>query len=140
MQDRGFKMTASKTSPFPAGKLSGLRVLVAEDNWVNADTMSVILEEEGATVVGPSSTAAASIELVRTEATDFALVDMSLSDAFADSLAAELKQRSIPFAIITAYRTLPTDADAHAEAVLHKPVSAKAIVDVISRWQMRRSQ
>lgn len=132
-------MSVSASSSFPAGKLSGLRVLIAEDNWVNADTMSVILEEEGATVIGPSSTVAASIELVRAEATDFALVDMNLSDSFADGLAAELKQRSIPFAIITAYRSLPTDADAHAEAVLHKPVSAKAIVDVISRWRKRRS-
>lgn len=132
-------MSVSASSSFPAGKLSGLRVLIAEDNWVNADTMSVILEEEGATVIGPSSTVAASIELLRAEATDFALVDMNLSDSFADGLAAELKQRSIPFAIITAYRSLPTDADAHAEAVLHKPVSAKAIVDVISRWRKRRS-
>ena len=132
-------MSVSASSQLPAGKLSGLRVLIAEDNWVNADTMSVILEEEGATVIGPSSTVAASIELLRAEATDFALVDMNLSDSFADGLAAELKQRSIPFAIITAYRSLPTDADAHAEAVLHKPVSAKAIVDVISRWRKRRS-
>lgn len=124
----------------PAGKLSGLRILIAEDSWIHADTLSVILEGEGASVVGPCSTAADAIDRVRREPMDFALLDMNLGGVSADDLAAALFERSIPYAIVTAYRTLPSNADAEAFGVLHKPINAKAIVDLLSRWSSGRAK
>ena len=132
-------MNASASTPVRVGKLSGLKVLIAEDLWIHADTMSVILEAEGATVLGPFSTADEAIAQVRQAPPDFALIDMNLGGVFADDLASEMTQRSVAYAIITAYRSLPTNADADAVGVLRKPINAKAIIDLMSRWLRERS-
>ena len=123
-------MSASASHPVRIGKLSGLRVLVAEDEWIHADVLCVILEEEGATVLGPCSTASKAIDVLSNEKVD--LVDMGLADVFADDLVAEITARSVPYAIITGYSALPTNADADAIGVLHKPFSSKALIDLLT--------
>lgn len=111
------------------GRLSNLKVLVVEDEWLAADTLCVLLEEEGANIVGPCSRAAEALERVRSETLDFALVDMQLADGFADDLIEDIVARGIPYVIITAFETLPTNADARAVAMLHKPINKKALID-----------
>ena len=133
-------MTSSTSAAARVGKLSGLRVLIAEDSWIHADTLSVILESEGAIVVGPCSTAADAIEHVGREPIDFALLDMNLGGVFADDLASTLSRHTIPYAIVTAYRSLPSNADAEAVGVLRKPINAKSILDLLSRWSNERSR
>ena len=125
-------MSASTSHPIRTGKLSGLRVLVAEDEWIDADVLCVILAEEGATVLGPCSTASKAIDLLANQKVDLALVDMSLADTFADDLVTEISARSVPYAIITGYRALPTNADADAIGVLRKPFTSKALIDLIT--------
>ena len=116
------------------GRLVGLRVLIAEDSWLIADTLAVVLESEGARVTGPTATGAGAIELLRREAVDIALVDMSLSDGFADSLIGELDDRGIPFFVVTGFGALPTDADARAIKVIRKPVDAAHLVELIGNF------
>lgn len=113
------------------GRLVGLRVLIAEDLWVIADNLSVLLEEEGARVVGPAASNRHAIDLLRGESVDFALVDMNLKDAFADELTQKLIQRSIPYAIVTAYEALPTNADEGAVKVLKKPIDRNELVALL---------
>ncbi len=45
---------------------------------------------------------------------------MNLRDGFSDGLLECLRQRHIPFAIVTAYHTLPTNAGENAVTTLHK--------------------
>ncbi len=99
-----------------------------------ADTLAVVLESEGARVVGPVPAGAGAIELLRQEVVDIALVDMSLSDGFADSLIGELDDRQIPYVILTGFGALPTDADAGAIKVIRKPFEAKNIVDLLGPY------
>jgi len=112
-------------------------VLIAEDSWLIADTLSVLLEEEGARVIGPSSTSKGALELLEKEETNFALVDMSLSDTFADAVIDQLVKRSIPFAIVTGFGALPTDGDAHAIRVFRKPIDRKLLIDALSGYARR---
>ena len=128
---------AQLTTRHGRGRLLALRVLIAEDSWIVADTLAVLLEEEGAYVVGPFATVAEAIEGVRTEAVDFAVVDLNLGDTFADGLVDNLVARNIPYAIVTGYLALPTDADRGAIATLHKPCNAKALIDLLSRYAKR---
>jgi two-component SAPR family response regulator len=119
------------------GRLAGLRVLIAEDSWLIADTLSVLLEEEGAWVVGRSASCAGAIGLLRQATVDFALIDMGLTDSFADQLAVELVKRSVPFAIVTGYGALPSNADEHAVKVIHKPIEKQVLVDLLSGYVAR---
>lgn len=125
------------TQQLRGGRLGNLHVLVAEDEWLAADTLSVFLEEEGAHVVGPCARVSSALELVSDQRVDFAVIDMRLVDDFADALIDELIGRKIPYIILTAFETLPTDADASAVAVLHKPISKKALIDRMIQHQHR---
>lgn len=102
--------------------LRGMRILIAEDDWLLADTLAVLLEERGAHIVGPVPATSSAIRLLDKSEVDFALVDMNLKDSFSDPLIDRLKSRDIPFVIITAYEALPTDAGNYAVVTLHKPV------------------
>lgn len=116
------------------GRLAGLRVLIVEDSWLIADTLAVVLESEGARVVGPAAAGGRAISLLRQEIVDIALVDMSLSDGFADGVIEELDSRLVPYFIVTGFGALPTNADAFAIAVVRKPEDAVTIVELISNF------
>ena len=107
-------MLAPRT-PLWLGPLRGMRVLVAE---------------EGASVVGPFPTAAESLAALGGRRIDFALVDMRLRDEFADPLVNGLLARGIPYAVITAFEDLPTNVYDHARAVVQKPVTKQALMDL----------
>lgn len=116
------------------GRLQELRVLVVEDSWLIADTLAVVLEAEGATVLGPTPTAAGALELLKQEVVHVALVDMSLGDGFADALIGVLDERQVPFFIVTGFGALPTNADAGAIKVIEKPVGSGPLIDLLDKF------
>ena len=130
-------MASSGNQPSGRGRLSGLRVLIAEDSWLIADTLAVLLEEEGARVVGPAASCADSLELLGRQSVDFALVDMKLTDAFADQLAEELVSLTIPYAVITGIAALPSHAHDDAVMVLYKPIVHKTLIELLSGYVAR---
>lgn len=108
-------MNELRDTPYGPGPLKGLRVLVAEDDAWAADQIGLILEEEGARLIGPCSTVAEARRLLDEKHVEFVLVDLNLSDSFADELVEDSRTRNIPFAIITGYQALPTNAYDGAE-------------------------
>lgn len=118
----------------PCGRLADLRVLIVEDAWLIADTMAVVLESEGARILGPTPTGAGASELLKQEVADVALVDMSLADGFADRLIGELDDRRIPYVIVTGFGALPTNADAGAVKVIEKPFDSRALVELLTKF------
>lgn len=118
----------------PRGRLSGLRVLVAEDSWVIAETLTKWLDFDGARVVGPCASCADAFEAVRTQQIDAAVIDMKLDDSFADQLLEQLLIRNIPYIIVTGYGALPTNADERAAAVLGKPIDRERLITLLEEY------
>ncbi len=116
------------------GKLRELRVLLVEDSWLLADLLAVRLEEEGAFVQGPFSKACDAIAHLQDNTIDIALVDMVLKDSCADGLIDWLIERGVPYAIMTGYQALPTNAGSAAIAVLQKPLDLKVLVTLLSKF------
>jgi DNA-binding NtrC family response regulator len=114
--------------------LSGMRIMIAEDDWLLADTLAVLLEERGARVIGPVPATSSAIRLLDRSEVDFALVDMNLKDCFSDALIERLKARRIPFAILTAYQALPTNAGDSAIVTLHKPVDHRQLFELLIQY------
>ncbi len=104
------------------GCLRGMRILVVEDEAMAADLISVKLEEQGATVVGPSNSVDSALRKLETDRIDFALVDMVLRDRPADPLFQALAGRDIPHIVITGYAALPTNAPESAVLQIMKPI------------------
>jgi DNA-binding NtrC family response regulator len=127
-------MSELREPPFGPGPLKGMRVLVAEDDAWTADRIGLILVEEGARLLGPCSTVAEARCLLDQQHVEFVLVDLNLSDSFADDLVEDSRRRNIPFAIITGYEALPTNAYDGAEGVFLKPVQRRGLIEMLARF------
>lgn len=85
------------------GDLQGLRILVVEDDFIVAFDMQMMLEEQGARVLGPAATLMQARAVVANETPQLAVLDVNLSGEFVFPLAEELLARGVPFLFATAY-------------------------------------
>jgi len=119
-----------------ASVLSGIRVLVVEDEVVIALGLKAILEAAGATVVGPARTLSAAKELAASGDLAAAILDVQLADGTIFPVVHLLTDRGIPFA----FHTGGADAGAlaqHGADVIIKPAASAKIVAVMARLTRR---
>jgi DNA-binding response OmpR family regulator len=112
--------------------LSGIRVLVVEDEAVIALDLKAILEEAGATVIGPARTLLAASELAASGDLAAAILDVQLGDGTVFPVACMLADRGIPFL----FHTGRADAGALARFcadVIVKPATSLRIVAGVAR-------
>ncbi len=135
-EQAGKLSTMSETNdiPFGPGPLQGLTVLVVEDDAWAADRIGLILEEEGARLVGPCRSVTEAQALLGAYPVQLVLLDLGLADSFADALASDLVERGIPYVIITGYKAFPSNIHEDAIAVLHKPVDRRQLLDLLSSF------
>lgn len=87
--------------------LSGLRILVVEDNYMIAELLSDILKDWGCVVIGPFANAQGGAEAVENGRLDGAVLDANLGDGKTSApVAAALQAASVPFVVATGYGTL----------------------------------
>ncbi len=84
--------------------LRGLRVLIAEDNWLIGESLRELVVGLGCTVVGPIPDLAEVMSLIGIGDIDAALLDIELADANSLPAASELTLRGIPFIVTTGGR------------------------------------
>lgn len=85
------------------GPMAGMTVLVVEDDFIVAYDMQMMLEEQGARVLGPASSLAEAQELLARERPTAAVLDVNLGGEYVFPLAAELQAKDVPFVFATAY-------------------------------------
>lgn len=112
--------------------LSGLRVLLVEDDVLVTMLLEDWLLEFGCAVVGPAATVDAATELVGGSAIDAALVDLQLDQGdggyrIADALLA----RAIPIAFVTGYDASCLRDDYRAVPLLRKPFDSETLKAVL---------
>ncbi|WP_283179551.1 response regulator [Gemmobacter sp. 24YEA27] len=112
---------ADLSSLLPA--LSGISVLVVEDEYLLATDLAQFLERGGASVIGPFPTLTEALSSVCAGAKpDFAMLDVNLRGEMVFPLADHLIAAGIPFIFMTGYDTASLPA-AYAEIPrLRKPV------------------
>lgn len=127
-------MSETDEIPFGPGPLKGLMVLVAEDDAWAAERIGLILEEEGARLVGPCRSVADARRLLARYEVQFVLIDLNLADNFADELISDVIDRKIPFILITGYEAFPSNVHERAVAVLRKPFARRKLIELMSRF------
>ncbi len=112
--------------------LKGLRILVAEDEYLLADDVCDALMQAGAHVVGPVPSVDGAARLIEGEAIDAALLDINLRGEMVFAIADMLSAQGVPFAFLTGYdpATLP-ERYASVRAI-QKPARAEDIVGLIT--------
>ncbi|MBT2246804.1 MULTISPECIES: response regulator [Sphingobium] len=107
----------------PESSLSGLRILVIEDEYMLADDLRTELGDAGASVVGPVGTLGEALDLIRSQAElDAAVVDVNLGGESGIPAVEALVARSVPIVLATGY-----DEGAIPENLRHLPRCEKPI-------------
>jgi CheY-like chemotaxis protein len=109
-----------------ADGLQGWRVLVVEDEPLEALDYCDRLAEAGAEVVGPFGSVSEALDVVGRETVDVALLDYALADQNSEKLQDALATRQIPFVVLTGYPRVLVRRD-QRQKVLSKPVSPELL-------------
>lgn len=112
--------------------LDGFRVIIVEDNFAVASSLSWLLESYGCRVVGTAGSVAAGCKLVDEVDFDVAVLDISLGDSDVAPVARRIEAREKRIVYLTGYagmERLPPDLRAHP--CLPKPVQAERLVSAM---------
>lgn len=113
-------------------KLAGARVLIVEDNFLIAEQLSRLIQDEGAEVVGPVATSQRACALIRSGPLDGAFLDVSLQREESTRVAQLLEERHVPFLVLTGYeREFISNRFSQAPYV-SKPFCEKSLVALAS--------
>jgi CheY-like chemotaxis protein len=113
-------------------ELSGLRVLVVEDEGSVALLIEDMLEDLGCEITASAARLAEACRLAATTDVDLAVLDINLNGEDAFPVAEILAKREIPFVFSTGYGPsgLPREFTGHA--VISKPFSMKELQQAIA--------
>jgi PAS domain S-box-containing protein len=125
---RGTGAEAPPTPPSPRsgalGNLSGLRLLVVEDEALIATDLADTLRGLGCHVIGPAGTLEEGMRLAESaDRLDAALLDVNLHGQPSFPLATMLAARGVPVVFATGYSALPEGSGGLGARVLRKPVA-----------------
>lgn len=111
-------------------RFAGRRILIVEDEVIIGMMATDMLEDLGATVLGPALNVDQGVSIAEAEQADVALVDINLDGKRSDAVVEVLKRRGVPVIFTTGYgRT--ADSDGHA--VLEKPYTAESLARALEQ-------
>ena len=113
--------------------LAGHRVLVVEDEELISMMLVDVLEEFGATVMGPASTVADALQLLEHGGTTLALLDLSLKGESAYPVADHLVRSGVPFAFLTGYGQGQLEARYAGTPLVTKPFGSAQLAETLMR-------
>ncbi|MBY4630059.1 HWE histidine kinase domain-containing protein [Rhizobium croatiense] len=120
--------------------LSGLSVLLVENNLIIAMDGEDILRRLGAEVATAPSVAEA-MEILAGRSFDLALLDVNLGDETSFGIADRLAADGVPFVFATGYGEGITQANSHSDApVLQKPYTMEGVTDILARIPLPNRQ
>ncbi len=111
--------------------LNGLRVLVAEDQYLIAEDMRRVVLSLGGEVIGPVGQVSAAADLLDGQKPDLALLDINLHGEMVYDFAEQLRDREVPVIFATGYGSPDVRSDFAHAVRLEKPVTAEALAAAV---------
>lgn len=117
-----------------AETLKGLRIFVAEDEFLILLDIENMLNELECDIVGSAATVEAALEAIDQYAVDGALLDMNLQGKRITPVAEELAARGIPFILCSGYGREPRDeAVIRVAPRLTKPFNLNSLRSIMNQ-------
>ncbi len=114
--------------------LSGLRILLVEDEYLSAMAIEALLLDLGCEIVGPAGSVDQALEALREATIDGVLLDLNLRGERSDPVAAALMDRGIPFIVLSGYASGFQRLDGFGTMPqLRKPVPAAPLIDAMQQ-------
>ena len=108
--------------------LSGLRILLVEDDYYLASDARVLIENAGGTVVGPFGTTDEARAALDADGADLAVIDINLGTGPDFDLARHLSLAKLPFLFATGYDQGIVPDDLKAIVRLEKPFRGAELI------------
>lgn len=113
-------------------KLSAYRILVVEDDPIIALGVADMLEQQGATVVGPAGNVASARQLIADAQVDCAVLDVDLGKESVSPLVRELREREIPFVFATGYPEGDMSPLWRNHPIVRKPIDPSELINALA--------
>lgn len=111
--------------------LSGLRVLIVEDDIVTAEAAAAAIEDAGGDPLEICATVAEALNAIAGQPVDLALLDVNLNGMRSNAIAQALAAKDIPFVAATGYEAAA--ALAGAPIILSKPYTPQSLREALER-------
>lgn len=114
--------------------LSGMNILIVEDDFFVAEDLACTLAEEGAAIIGPVGSVAEALDTItRCDALDRAVLDVTLRRETVYPVADLLRRRHVPFVFLTGYDKSSLSERFAEEPMMNKPLDpARLIAKLVS--------
>ncbi len=120
--------------------LTGLNILIAEDQALLALDLAEAVEAAGGHVLGPAATVTDGLAIAEQDGIGGAILDANLLDRDVTPLALRLIERGIPFVLHTGTGLPSALAQACPQlTVVMKPVSTSIVIEALEREIAKRS-
>lgn len=119
--------------------LSGLRVLVVEDDMMIAVIIEESLHELGCVVVGPAAKLDVALRLANDEAFDAAILDVTIRGGKVFPVAERLRERGIPFALASGYGDWALPDSLRGQSRLKKPFTIEELQEQMQALSRERA-
>ena len=113
--------------------LSGLKVLVVEDEAIIALMVEDLLGDMGCEVVGPAGELSQAFAIAASQSFDCAILDVNLGGERVDPFVDLLKARGAPFIFATGYGVQGVREEDRAWPVLLKPINGPRLGEALGR-------
>lgn len=110
-----------------AKHLDGQRILILEDEYLAALDMSLMIEQQGGTVVGPAGRLEQAQALVLSEALDAAILDVKMNGDYSFDLADDLISQGVPVIFATGYDIRMLPERFAGTSILAKPITVSGL-------------
>ena len=113
--------------------LSGLRVLVVEDELLIAMDVEKLLRRLGCIALDAVPTIQQALRMLESELPDFAVLDVNLNGRRVTPVAEALREQGVPFVLVTGYGSERLHEKVLQDApYLRKPVNGKQLASAIT--------
>jgi CheY-like chemotaxis protein len=111
--------------------LQGKNILVVEDELIVAMMIEQMIEDVGATAIGPATSLEQALDLATNAELDVAILDLNLNGKRTGGVATLLRDRGVPFVFATGYGSSGRE-DFGQKGVLQKPFQMAQFVSALT--------
>jgi CheY-like chemotaxis protein len=134
---KGVQRLPSLPTASPTGKP---RVLVVEDDFLVAQTITDLIEAGGCEVIGPAADAATGLDLLARKKPDAAVLDIKLIGETSYPVAAALMEQRLPFLFVTGYDEILIPSQFAAITKLMKPGAVNELTGRVNAFFVPESR
>ena len=107
-------------------------ILVVEDEFIIGMMLCQELERAGAVPIGPLSSVADAVKKIEAKTVDLVILDAKLAGGSGGDLVACLKDRGIPYVVVSGYEKAGLPRELKGAPFVAKPVSMTLLLEAIN--------